>query len=137
MPLPGESTYIPKYILPQTSDSVTAVVEYVCYAHVMVTILTVNGNNTPNVSGIIHREDCMYGIKDEHKLNELFSPGDIIHGKILSLGNTGDIVISTANEMHGVIKAIDFNTLKEIPLKNNQFILNGAPLKRKTAILDI
>ncbi|KAI5191060.1 hypothetical protein NECID01_1290 [Nematocida sp. AWRm77] len=133
--LPGSPEYrINQQIrLPYTNGIVTAVVEYVCYSHVMVVLTEVDGMKTIPAQGIVHREDSMYGIKDTDKLNVLFSSGDTIHGRVLSLGNCGSLVISTADEAHGVVKAVDFRTQKEIRLSNGQFLWNGVPLMRKVA----
>jgi len=121
--------------LPYTNAVISGVVDYVCYNHVLITLLKVDGKETVGAQGVIHREDSMFGIKDSDKLNELFSPGDIVHGRVLSLGDTGPVVVSTADESHGVVKATDFATETEIRLTQGQFIFNKEILKRKVAKL--
>ncbi|OAG28936.1 exosome complex component CSL4 [Nematocida displodere] len=139
--LPGEETnYLTidqktpnKLVLPYVGGITTATVEYICYNHVVLLITHVDGVKTVKMSGVLHREDALFGIKDEDRLNELFSPGDVVYGRILSLGDTGHIVLSTADPAHGVIKAVDWKTLKDVKLVNGKFISNGVPLKRKIA----
>lgn len=137
--LPGDADYqlSQQLRLPYTNGVVTAVVEYLCYNHVVVCITEVDGVATVPVQGVIHREDARYGLKDTDKLHRLFSPGDTLHGRILSLGNNGPLVISTADDAHGVVKAVDFKTLQEVRLARDKggFFLNGVDLQRKAAKL--
>ncbi|KAI5171084.1 exosome complex component CSL4 [Nematocida sp. LUAm3] len=133
MILPGDPLYAAKLIFPEVNYIATAQVEYIQYMHVSLRMLQVNGVETLPVPAVIHREDAMYGIKDEDKLSTLFSPGDTVHARILSLGGEGPIVLSTSDDYHGVLSAMDFSTQKRLPIRNNQILHNGVPLKRKIA----
>lgn len=133
MEAPGGPKHRAGFILPFTNGVVTAVVEYICYTHVLIRLIEINGYPTISAQGVIHREDAMYGIKDEDKLSDLFSPGDTIYGRILSLGSTGPVIVSTADPAHGVILAVDFETQNKIPINGNKIVYNGVILKRKIA----
>ncbi|KAI5167078.1 exosome complex component CSL4 [Nematocida sp. AWRm78] len=135
MALPGEYGYTPKLIRPYVNSTATCIVEYIAYNHVLLRVIAIDGIKSIEVPAVIHREDAQYGIKDETKLNELFSPGDTVHGRVLSLGESGNVVISTADTAHGVVKAKDYETLQDIRMSKNKFIHNGKELKRKNAIL--
>ncbi|KAI5185879.1 exosome complex component CSL4 [Nematocida homosporus] len=135
MILPGELHYQPQFLLPYVSAMATATVEYIAHTYVLVKLVEIEGLPTLSLPGIIHREDTMYGIKDEHHLHEMFSPGDVLIGRVLSLSNSGPIVLSTADPAHGIITAVDFTTQKRLPIKNGQITQNGNVLKRKLASL--
>ncbi|KAI5192936.1 exosome complex component CSL4 [Nematocida minor] len=135
MILPGQDGYREMLVRPYVNSTATAVVEFIAYNYVILRIKMINGVKSVEVPAVIHREDALYGIKDDDKLNELFSPGDTVHGRVLSLGESGNIVLSTADESHGVVKAMDYGTLQEVKLSRGKFVHKGKELKRKTAIL--
>ncbi|KAI5160597.1 hypothetical protein NEAUS03_1242 [Nematocida ausubeli] len=135
MVLPGESKYMPHIIRPYVNSTATCIVEFIAYGHVLLRIIAIDGIKSIEVSAVLHREDALYGIKDDAKLSELFSPGDTVHGRVLSLGKKGNVVISTADPSHGVVKAKDFETLADVRMTKNKFIHNGKELNRKAAIL--
>lgn len=135
MILPGQKEYRPALIRPYVNSTVTAIIEFIAYSHVILRVIEIDGIKSIEVSAMLHREDALYGIKDDQKLNELFSPGDTVYGRVLSLGNSGNIVISTADASHGVVKAKDYDSLENIRLTRNKFIHNGKELKRKAALI--
>lgn len=135
MILPGEGIYKTRLMRPCVNNIAEGTVEYIQNTHVIIKIKRVDGIESVEVPGVIHREDAMYGIKDSEKLNELFSPGDTIIGRILSLGETGPVVISTADPSHGVVRAVDYTTGETIRIAQNKLIHKGKELKRKIAIL--
>ena len=126
--------YAPSFVFPRVNKMVKCVVECTYYTHVLVRLLETDGLPTLGVQAVINREDCMFGIKDEHRLSDLFSPGDTVIARVLSLGHTGHVVLSTADPAHGVIKAVEYSTLREIRLQSGAFRgSDGKPLPRKTA----
>lgn len=135
MPLPGEKEYKPRLLRPYVNGIISGIVEFIATTHVLVTIKQIDGRNSVEVPGVIHREDAMYGIKDSEKLNKLFSPGDTIFGRVLSLGESGNVVISTADPAHGVVKAVEYESLETIRVSKGKITYKGRDLKRKTAVL--
>lgn len=112
-------------LLPYPGCVVTATVQYVQFRHVEVQVHRVDGARTCKQPGIIHREDAAYGMKDEVNLNEMFVPGDLVHGRVLSLGHTGELVITTADAKHGVVRGFDWETKKPAKISNGKLKSTG------------
>ncbi|XP_067126639.1 exosome complex component CSL4 isoform X1 [Centruroides vittatus] len=70
--------------------------------------------------GLIRKEDVQATEKDMVEMNKCFRPGDIVLGKVLSLGDALSYLISTAEKELGVVIAYSEAGAKMIPITSTK-----------------
>lgn len=101
-----KSTIAKKAIVPKVGDLVIVVVAEVSITYITVSIICVGSNVLAEpFEGRIRVEDIRTFDKEEFKVYDCFRLGDVVRGRILSLGTGRSFYVSAAENILGVILA--------------------------------